>query len=235
MKIPQLFRSDKKTETPDPVQVEKLFCISFQRTGTTSVGQFLKGLGYPVADWAVSRRNSWGRKWVEGQFDEIVESDDFRAHQGFEDGPWFAPEFYRFLYHRFPRSRFILFERDADAWFASMLSHSGGRSLGVTAVHAKIYRREKEYLDLCEKTGDPALVDENGLGLEGHKDHYIDTYRVRNRETRQFFHERDPARLYFSRLEDPDKWKGLASFLGHDPDKVQEVHMNKSPQPTGKN
>ncbi|MFD1157105.1 sulfotransferase [Roseovarius aestuarii] len=233
MKLRQLFSSDNKTDQPDPRQDEKIFCISFQRTGTTSVGGFLKELGYSVADWSVSHRNQWGRKWVDGQFDAITESKDFIAHQGFEDGPWFAPEFYRFLYHRFPRSKFILFERDADAWFQSMLSHSGGRSLGVTAVHAKIYRRESEYLDLCAAADDPETVDQNGLELAGHKDHYIDIYRTRNRETRQFFQARDPNRLFTGRLEDPDKWRRLAEYLGHDPGLAQEVHMNRSPQSTG--
>ena len=208
----------------------KIFCISFQRTGTTSVGQFLKGLDYKVADWSVSNRNAWGRKWVDGRLEEIFQSKDFRAHQAFEDGPWFAPELYRQLYHRFPNSRFILFERDADAWFASMLSHSGGRSLGVTAVHAKIYRREEEYLDLCAVAGSAEEVDTNGLPLEGQKDHYTRIYRMRNRETRAFFAENDPARLYTARLEDADKWRGLAEFLGHDPARAEDVHANRSPR-----
>ena len=160
MKLRQLLTAGKTPNTPDTRPQEKLFCISFQRTGTTSVGQFLKGLGYAVADWSVSHRNGWGRKWVEGRFDEIVDSEDFRNHQAFEDGPWFCPEFYRFLYHRFPKSKFILFERDAEAWFASMLSHSGGRSLGVTAVHAKIYRREADYLALLEAAESPEAVDQ---------------------------------------------------------------------------
>ena len=231
MKIRQLLSAGKSKDAPKTARDEKIFCISFQRTGTTSVGQFLKGLGYGVADWSVSHRNEWGRKWVEGQFDAITQSDDFRQHQAFEDGPWFAPEFYRFLYHRFPKSKFILFERDADAWFASMLSHSGGRSLGVTAVHAKIYRREAEYLALCAKSDTPEDVDMNGLDLAGHEAHYTSLYRTRNDETRAFFKERDASRLYFSRLEDPGKWKGLATFLGHDPNVAQDVHMNKSPRP----
>ncbi|MEO3416616.1 sulfotransferase [Roseovarius sp. CAU 1744] len=226
MKLRTLLSAGKSA---DPRQDQKVFCISFQRTGTTSVGQFLKNAGYAVADWSVSNRNQWGRKWVEGQFDEIFDSADFRAHQGFEDGPWFCPEFYRVLFHRFPRSRFILFERDADAWFASMLSHSEGRSLGVTAVHAKIYRREEDYLDLLAQAKTPEEVDQNGLALEGQQDHYTRLYRTRNRETRQFFQDRAPERLYYSRLEDADKWIGLTAFLGLDPATAREVHENKSP------
>lgn len=226
MKLPKLLKSSGVSEQPN---TDKVFCISFQRTGTTSVGRFLKDAGYRVADWSVSHRNAWGRKWVDGRFDEIFESDDFQTHEGFEDGPWFCPEFYRVLYYRFPTAKFILFERDPEAWFASMLSHSKGRSLGVTAVHAKIYRREAEYLDLLGKCASPENVDENGLELAGHKDHYIDIYTTRNRETRQYFAERDPKRLYTTRLEDPEKWTGLAAFLGLDPSKAQDVHENKSP------
>ena len=44
---------------------KKIFCISFQRTGTTSTGQFFIDHGYSVATWAVGKRNKWSVRWIE--------------------------------------------------------------------------------------------------------------------------------------------------------------------------
>ncbi|NND62241.1 MAG: hypothetical protein HKN48_03500, partial [Flavobacteriaceae bacterium] len=99
----------------------KIFCLSMQRTGTTSVGTFFKEHGYAVADWPVSRDNLWSWKWENGNFEGIFNSKDFKRNGVFEDDPWWLPEFYKVLYHRFPKAKFVLLERDPDAWFKSMV------------------------------------------------------------------------------------------------------------------
>src|SRR5690554_6122442 len=92
----------------------KIFCISVQRTGTTSVGQFFREHNYRVATWTISRRNDWTVKWFKGDYENIFNSFDFKTSQVFEDDPWFCLDFYKVLFHRFPNSKFVLVERDAD-------------------------------------------------------------------------------------------------------------------------
>lgn len=52
----------------------KIFCLSFQRTGTTSTGQFLKDHGISVASWQICQANNWHYLWYKNNFEEIFNS-----------------------------------------------------------------------------------------------------------------------------------------------------------------
>ena len=66
-------------------------------------------------------KDNWTNKWFEGDYDFIFDDYRFKLSQVFEDDPWWCSDFYKVLFHRFPRSKFILIERDADRWFDSMI------------------------------------------------------------------------------------------------------------------
>ena len=106
-------------------KADKVFCVSMQRNGTTSVGSFFRDFGYRRAGWPADEKNNWSESWYEGHYERIFSSIDFRAANAFEDSPWWLPGFYKILFHRFPNSKFILFTRDPDLWFESMVKHSG--------------------------------------------------------------------------------------------------------------
>lgn len=209
----------------------KIFCISFQRTGTTSVGQFFKYFGFKVAGYHKKRSSDWSVKRFLGDYESIFKSKDFIDHQVFEDNPWFDEDFYKFLYHKFPEAKFILFTRDADKWFDSMVNHSKGKTLGNTFRHSKLYKREEEYyykysdLDFYQsiKTIDN-LLDLN----ETHRKHYTSIYKIRNKEVDDFFNAVSPSSLFRCQLEDPDKWQKLGAFFNIDVPKDFQMHVNKS-------
>ena len=210
----------------------KVFCVSVQRSGTTSTGRLFKELGYQVASWSVSRKNGWGEKCYWGDFESIIKSRDFANHSAFEDGPWWYPDFYRFLFHRLPESKFVLVERDSDKWFDSMLSHSDGKTLGNTMRHCWLYDREDEFFaandwDL-KRDYDVSNID-NLLPLnESHREHYKKIYEAHNFGVKLFFQQKDPSRLACTRLEDDSKWDVIAAFLGHKRTQSGDVHLNKS-------
>jgi len=210
---------------------KKIFCISTQRTGTTSVGKFFKHFGYKVADWSISNKNKWSYYWENGDFETIFNSKDFKNNQVFEDDPWWLPEFYKVLYHRFPNTKFILFTRDSEKWFNSMLNHSGGLILGNTKRHCKVYRREKDYYNLLNEkerlTYNEKQID-NLLSLEGYKEHYIKLYELRNREIIDFFNKINPNSLFTCQLEDDNKWRKLGEFMNIEIPQNFSVHANKS-------
>lgn len=209
----------------------KIFCISMQRTGTTSVGEFFERLGFQVAKWKRSYNNKWSYYWQNGNFEAIFNSKDFKNYQVFEDDPWWLPEFYKVLYHRFPDAKFVLFTRDADKWFDSMVSHSDGKILGNTKRHCKVYRREKDFYELKHTQGleeyDEHKID-NLLSLKGYEEHYKTIYRIRNREIIEFFEKHSPNSLFVGELEDPEKWEKLAQFMNIKIPSNFEVHANKS-------
>ena len=127
---------------------ERVFCLSMQRTGTTSVGKFFRDFGYSWAGWLADEKNDWSVAWYRGDFETIFSSPDFCTANAFEDSPWFLPDFYKILFNRFPRAKFVLFTREPDSWFLSMLRHSGGDVIGHSRIHCKVYRRELEYFEL---------------------------------------------------------------------------------------
>lgn len=196
---------------------QKVFCLSFQRTGTTSVRKFLAGLGHPVAPNTVSKRNDWPQKAYDGDYDAIFRDPEFIFYQAFQDHPWFFPETYKVVYHKFPNARFILFDRDPDAWFDSMvaLAQKPQGNFSAPEIHAWIYRREAELLNKTD-SGEPfmSLSDMDENTLEQQREHYKGVYIRRNREVRNFFARKAPEQLFYTSLDDPDKWDGLAQFLG---------------------
>lgn len=190
-----------------------------QRTGTTSVGKFFRDFGFKWAGWPADEKNNWSDAWYEGNYENIFSSADFRSANAFEDSPWFAPDFYKILFNRFPNSKYILFTRDPDAWFQSMLNHSGGDVIGSTRGHCKVYRRELEYFDLLhsgviDESVENQISSKKKMKITGHAEHYKEIYRLHNTEVQDFFHRHDPKILHVGRLEDPDKWKKLGDFLG---------------------
>lgn len=209
----------------------KIFCISFQRTGTTSVGRFFKEFGYQVASWDKERSALWSYYRFTGNIEAIFTSKDFKKHQVFEDNPWWELDFYRVLYHRFPNAKFILFTRDADKWFDSMLSHSKGKNLGNAFRHSKIYRREEEFYKSFpnENHYETAKIIDNRLPLnESHREHYKRIYTIRNKEIIEFFKVFSPHSLFVANLEDNDKWQRLGQFIGFQVPDNYSMHANKS-------
>lgn len=210
---------------------QKIFIISFQRTGTTSTGCFFKDHGYNVATWETSRDNEWTLDWFIGNYDRIFNSNSFQENQVFEDDPWWCLDFYRFLFHKFPKSKFILLERDPNKWFDSMKLHSKGKTLGNTHIHSKLYRREDDYNMLGNFNNNFTYRLDNLLEItDMDRENYIKIYQLRNSEIKEFFAHHAPDRLFCCALEDRDKWVKMGKFVGMRIDQDYESYVNKSNQ-----
>lgn len=222
--------SDTKRHTSG---AEKTFCISMQRTGTSSVGKFFRDFGFRWAGWPSDARNGWTSAWYAGDFEGIFSSPDFVAANAFEDSPWWMPDFYKVLYHRFPGARFILLTRDPGSWFRSMVAHSDGHVIGDNRVHCKVYRRELEFFRFLER--DPLADDEaqpfdspHRMKLRDMEEHYTAIYELHATEVIDFFRRRSPESLFTGRLEDAAVWQALGSFLGLEVPAGYRSHQNIS-------
>jgi len=209
----------------------KVFCLSMQRNGTTSVGKFLRDFGYRWAGWPADRDNGWSEAWYRGDFEAIFGSPAFQQANGFEDSPWWLPDFYKILFHRFPGSKFILFTRDPNTWFRSMVAHSGGNVIGSNRAHCKVYRRELEFFAMLESGLIDDLPDDSGrlMSITGRSEHYKDVYRLHNTEVVDFFSRFAPQDLHQGSLEDPLKWQRLGAFLGVEVPADYQCRLNVSP------
>lgn len=209
----------------------KIFCLSMQRTGTTSVGQFFKDRGFKVAGYNYERSMKWSELRFIGNYEAIFKTNGFNDFQVFEDNPWWENDFYKFLFHRFPNSKFILFKRNSDRWFDSMMSHSNGMTLGNTFRHSKLYNRELEYYENYPNKDNYKNIKtiDNLLELnEQHREHYKRVYELRNKEVLDFFNFFDKSRLIYLELEDPMKWMKLGAFFNIEVEENYESHKNKS-------
>lgn len=211
--VDALERRSRNVRRSGPMGRGKVFCLSMQRSGTTSVGDWLEAHGLSRAGSPTSVRLGWTRLWLAGRFDELFACPEFRAAEILEDDPWWCPGFYRELAVRFPDAKFVLLMRDPDEWFDSLCHHSGGRNPGWSDVHARIYGREEELARLLrERPGtDPAAW--GLLSITGHADHYKGVYQRHTADVRACF-AAAPERLFVGRLDDPRSFLDLCDFAG---------------------
>ncbi len=99
------------------MKAPKVFCIGFQKTGTTTLEDALKILGYRVTGPTFSKEKKLAGNYPD-RLAEVVQKYD-----AFQDNPW--PLFYQEMDERFPGSKFILTVRDPDRWYGSVLRHFG--------------------------------------------------------------------------------------------------------------
>jgi hypothetical protein len=96
----------------------KVFCVGFQKTGTTTMEQVLTELGYRVTG-----PNHVRTKGIAEKLERIAEK---LSHQydAFQDNPW--PLVYRQMDALHPGSKFILTVRDEQQWYDSFRNHFEG-------------------------------------------------------------------------------------------------------------
>ena len=174
--------------TPAALRPAKVFCIGFQKTGTTSLGLALERLGYRVGGYNAFRALA-ARPAV--TLDEIRDHalaivDRFDA---VKDTPW--PLFYREFEARYPDARFIHVVRDTDAWLASAL---GDFAHHANALHQAIY-------------GCPFP--------KGHEAIWRERYERHNREAEAWGADRPKRYLRLSLDAGEVGWARVAPFLGH--------------------
>ena len=99
---------------------QKVFVISFGKTGTTSVSHALQELGYRVAG---SYSNIIPNPNIQNLWDYGEKC--LNKYDAFQDFPWCL--FYKELYERFPQGKFIFLTRDSKSWYKSLIRHQGGQ------------------------------------------------------------------------------------------------------------
>jgi len=163
----------------------KVFCVGFQKTGTTSMEAALEILGYRTA-------SIYGRDWPLARLRASYVSHGLelaRQYDAVQDMPW--PLLYRELDTAFPGSKFILTWRDADHWLASITGHFGANP---AVLQQLTYGADAAY---------PV----------GHEAHYREVYARHNAEIRAYFADR-PADLLDLDLGRGFSWEPLCAFLG---------------------
>ena len=134
------------------------------------------------------------------------------------------------LFHRFPKAKFVLLERDANKWFDSMVSHSDGKTLGNTHIHSTIYNRENEFNQISKNSEYHYTRSVDNLLLlgENQRAHYINNYISRINDIKMFFDKHDQSRLFTGNLEDKLIWQKMGDFFYIKVNKNYNSHSNIS-------
>ena len=106
--------------------------VGFQKTGTSSLRDALRTLGYRVGD--NNHQVLW--PYLHGNMGRVLRK--LQQFDAVEDNPW--PLMYKDLDALVPGSKFILTVRDPERWFESVARHIGDLR---DPMHEWIYGRKK--------------------------------------------------------------------------------------------
>ena len=202
----------------------KVFCIGQNKTGTTSMGELLRSLGYKLAPQAPAEMMI--DDWAKRDFSKIVKF--CKKYDAFQDIPFSLPYTYQALDSAFPDSKFILTVRSSpEEWFDSLLRFTKKR-LGLN--------RQPEWSDLENDpyrfkgfTGKVSKIIYGPNTNLFDKCEYIKSYIIHNEIVENYFIFR-PKNFLRVNLASSDCLEEILGFLGH-PEKSTNTalpHLNKS-------
>lgn len=188
----------------------KFFYLGMHRCGTKSFGDFFRGHGYNVCSWEEISKLHLSELFFNGRWLDILSSGVIDHYDVFEDGPFFDPMFAKFLSNYIDDSVFVYFERPADDWYQSMITHSNGYSLGSIRDHAYMYDRLAD-LAFIEERLNGAMLEK--LPLIGMRDHYVKQYQQHKMKVLSNFQRIEEKRFFHASLYDPEKFVKMCSHF----------------------
>lgn len=100
----------------------KIFCIGYNKTGTTSLSEFMRVNNISVAPQLPFEYNL--ESYFYKNYSTFVQmiKEDYFDYTFFQDVPFSLPEFYKIMDKEFENSKFILTIRDdEDVWYNSLI------------------------------------------------------------------------------------------------------------------
>ena len=185
---------------------QKIFCIGWAKTGTTSLGRALSMLGYNH----IGSRLDLFEHLEQGKMQPLYDVAD--DHDAFDDWPWIL--LFETMARRYPDAKFVLTLRDEDEMVGSyrkMLAREWKRHPRIRAIRRYIYGFDTE------------------LGTD---DAFRERLRRHNREVRHFFRDQ-PERLLEMDISHGDGWDALCAFTGHPIPDAAFPHANAAHSQNG--
>jgi len=172
----------------------KIFCIGYNKTGTTTLELVLKLYGFNLPN----QQDQEARLTERCLATDYTELESFvRGYDAFQDLPFAQGQTYVAADALFPNSRFILSVRDPDDWFRSLTSFhkkmfglddpSAMTEQDVLEKLTYLYEGYSHVLKtrhLTTFSSGEAVVDWSKLY---DKDYYVELYEARNRQIRTYF------------------------------------------------
>ena len=199
--------------TPCKTNDIKVFGIGLFRTGTTTLGECLRILGFNYRGWQnmkVYTENNISsidlcHLWYKEEYEKLLSLVDTNGWNGLYNAPWSFPNFYKIIDEYYSNCKFILTIRDSQRWINSVIRIWNGYSPGppnsiLMPIHAKVFQREGK----LEKNG--------RWKIKGFEEHYKQIYEKHNKSVLHYFQNR-PSDLLALDWEKGDGWEKLCDFL----------------------
>jgi hypothetical protein len=173
----------------------KIFGIGFYKTGTTTLFEALRVLGYHTVNG--DKPGSYAGADDGATLIRQIDAGDFRLptfdlFDAFTDNPYFR--IWRQIHDLYPDARYILTVRDEQPWIASCVTFYKDR------------RVRPMRLWMFGSHADPSRD-------EASRQAWLDAYRAHNAAVREFFASRPGQLLELDPTREPG-WDRLCEFLG---------------------
>jgi hypothetical protein len=102
----------------------KIFCIGYNKTGTTSLTEFFRQNGYSISPQIPFEYNI--NSYFSNNYSTFIDmiKQDYYRETLFQDVPFSLPNFYKSLDFEFENSKFILTIRnDENQWYDSLIKY----------------------------------------------------------------------------------------------------------------
>jgi len=187
---------------------QKIFCIGFYKTGTTTLFEALKLLGYrtingdkPGSYPGADDGETLLRQIEAGNY-RLPTFDRFDA---FTDNPYF--HLWREIHALFPDAKYILTVRDERRWIESCVRFYANRRIRPMRIW------------MFGPHADPSRS-------EASRQAWIDAYRAHNAAVRAHFANAPPGQYLELDLVRSPRWDELCAFLGQPVPPVPLPHAN---------
>ena len=199
---------------------QKVFCIGYNKTGTTSLEQALRNLGFIMGNQHVAEMNM-AVHWAQRDF-RVVKWFCHTA-EAFQDFPFSYPETYLAMDKTFPGSKFILTVRDSsDQWYES-LTHFHTRLWGKgDALPTKEDLEAADMWFIHHAHFNTSTVDPYN------REALIGCYERHNIAVTDYFRER-PDNLLVLNVTDKCAYQDLCRFLNKPHNQEDFPWENKTP------
>ena len=172
----------------------KIFCIGFYKTGTTTLFEALRILGYNTVNG--DKPGSYPGADDGATLIQQIDAGNFRLptfelFDAFTDNPYFT--IWRQIHAMFPDAKYILTVRDEGPWIASCVKFYRNRRIRPMRVW------------MFGRHADPSRGPESRAA-------WLDAYRAHNAAVRDFFKGREHQFLELDPTREPG-WQRVCAFL----------------------
>lgn len=190
----------------------KIFCIGFNKTGTTSLEKALKDFGYKMGN----------QREGELLFDDWIQRDFSSLERlcnkadAFQDAPFSLPFTFTYLDQKYPRSKFILTIRDtSDVWYESLVSFHG-KLWGKNSTPTKQDLLDADYLYKGYAYKSMKFIFNTPDDDLYNKEMLVNSYNNHNKLVKEYFIHR-PHDLLILNLSEKNSYLKLCEFLEKKP------------------